>query len=257
MGVYAAREESASETESNRPPLTREPNGVHMGERTGAVEAMVVAVKELLREHGVDQITVIQIAQRANISRKTFYSHFCDKYDLINWICYKEWVDNGLDDLLIHGWSAVDAALSLFERDRAFYSAALADTGQNSFGSFFVNMFTIIIETYAEDIFAKYGQPSKYVHDMACLLSDDFRLSTIAWLTDEPDVSKREFVERIFKMTEAFAAFVDIFDPQTAPQLYGVKKGVLTERLADLRKDADYSDVNRQRLRFPVAYPPI
>lgn len=42
------------------------------------------AFSEMLMEIGFDAITVKDIAERADISRKTFYLHYVDKYDLFN-----------------------------------------------------------------------------------------------------------------------------------------------------------------------------
>lgn len=42
-------------------------------------------MKELLVHTPVDKITVKQIADQCDVTRPTFYRHFKDKYDLINW----------------------------------------------------------------------------------------------------------------------------------------------------------------------------
>ena len=42
-------------------------------------------LKELVREKPLMSITVSELAQVAGISRGTFYNHFFDIYDLINW----------------------------------------------------------------------------------------------------------------------------------------------------------------------------
>ena len=44
---------------------------------------------EMLLKHGFDAITVKEITERANISRKTFYLHYVDKYELLNSIVSK------------------------------------------------------------------------------------------------------------------------------------------------------------------------
>lgn len=43
------------------------------------------AMKELLVHTPVDKITVKQIVDQCDVTRPTFYRHFKDKYDLINW----------------------------------------------------------------------------------------------------------------------------------------------------------------------------
>jgi AcrR family transcriptional regulator len=46
-------------------------------------DALASALLELLREKGYDDITVPEIAAKANVGRSTFYAHFADKEDLI------------------------------------------------------------------------------------------------------------------------------------------------------------------------------
>ena len=49
-------------------------------------KALGNAFEELLREKPFDKLSVNDIAQRANLSRRAFYNHFKDKYDLAYWI---------------------------------------------------------------------------------------------------------------------------------------------------------------------------
>lgn len=46
--------------------------------------ALREAFLSLLLERGFDAITVKDLTERANVSRKTFYLHYLDKYDLLN-----------------------------------------------------------------------------------------------------------------------------------------------------------------------------
>lgn len=43
------------------------------------------AMKELLDHYPVEKITVTQIVDQCGVTRPTFYRHFKDKYDLVNW----------------------------------------------------------------------------------------------------------------------------------------------------------------------------
>ena len=42
------------------------------------------AMVELLMEQPFDQITTVKLAQKAGISRSSFYTHYKDKYDMID-----------------------------------------------------------------------------------------------------------------------------------------------------------------------------
>ena len=42
--------------------------------------------KELMKDNDFSKISVSDICRNCNINRKSFYYHFYDKYDLVNWI---------------------------------------------------------------------------------------------------------------------------------------------------------------------------
>lgn len=43
------------------------------------------AIKELIKGHPLDKITVTDIVNVSGMTRQTFYRYFKDKYDLVNW----------------------------------------------------------------------------------------------------------------------------------------------------------------------------
>src|SRR5215468_4654754 len=49
----------------------------------GARERMVVAAVDLFTEQGYDATTVAQIAERAGVTKSTFFRHFPDKRELL------------------------------------------------------------------------------------------------------------------------------------------------------------------------------
>jgi len=55
--------------------------------------ALAASLKELLLEEPFDKISVAQICERCDMNRKSFYYHFKDKYDLVNWIYDTEFID--------------------------------------------------------------------------------------------------------------------------------------------------------------------
>lgn len=48
--------------------------------------AMADALKELLKSRTLDRITIQDVADAAHVSRKTFYYHFHDIFDLLEWM---------------------------------------------------------------------------------------------------------------------------------------------------------------------------
>ena len=59
-------------------------------------KAIAYTFKDLLKEKPFNKITVNDIANKCDINRQTFYYHFQDIRDLIEWICIEE-VDNILE----------------------------------------------------------------------------------------------------------------------------------------------------------------
>ena len=49
----------------------------------GARERLVVAAVDLFTEQGYDATTVAQIAERAGVTKSTFFRHFSDKRELL------------------------------------------------------------------------------------------------------------------------------------------------------------------------------
>lgn len=52
--------------------------------------ALEQSLKNLLREKPLSKITVTDITEDCGISRMTFYYHFKDIYDLVEWACAED-----------------------------------------------------------------------------------------------------------------------------------------------------------------------
>lgn len=52
--------------------------------------AISASLKNLLREKSLSKITVQEIADDCGINRQTFYYHFQDIYDLVEWTCIED-----------------------------------------------------------------------------------------------------------------------------------------------------------------------
>jgi AcrR family transcriptional regulator len=75
----------------------------------GARERLVVAAVDLFTEQGYDDTTVTQIAERAGVTKSTFFRHFPDKRELL--VAGQE----TLSQLLADGIAAAPAAASPLE----------------------------------------------------------------------------------------------------------------------------------------------
>jgi len=81
---------------------------------------------ELLLTEGFDQITIKDIAEGADISRKTFYLHYLDKYDLLDKIV-KEHIEALRISCLAYGDQGYEASslvwFAYFEEHKVFFKS--------------------------------------------------------------------------------------------------------------------------------------
>ena len=52
--------------------------------------ALVASLKDLLAEKPLDKITVTDLTEHCGVNRMTFYYHFKDIYDLVEWACIED-----------------------------------------------------------------------------------------------------------------------------------------------------------------------
>ena len=57
-----------------------------MAEGTITKQALAQSLKDLMQEKPFQKISVSDICERCGMNRKSFYYHYRDKYDLLNWI---------------------------------------------------------------------------------------------------------------------------------------------------------------------------
>ena len=90
------------------------------------------ALKELMKTSTFDKITVSDITEKCNVHRQTFYYHFQDRYELLDWIFITEIVQPFTDGFEISNMH--DKFISLFETmtaDKKFYQNALKTNGDD------------------------------------------------------------------------------------------------------------------------------
>jgi len=98
-------------------------------------ELLASCFKELMLEMPFEKITIKKITDKAGLIRPTFYKHFQDKYEVLEWILQTE-IYEGIQ-LMIKNHMELDALLLLcrsFEKEKRFYRRCLnMEESPNSF----------------------------------------------------------------------------------------------------------------------------
>ena len=71
-------------------------------------KALAASLKELMEEMPFEKITVGDICNKCAMNRKSFYYHFKDKYDLVNWIFDIEFITIEKNNAYEDSWGPVD-----------------------------------------------------------------------------------------------------------------------------------------------------
>ena len=142
--------------------------------------ALAGAMKSLMEHTPFAKISVGDICEHCGMNRKSFYYHFRDKYDLVNWIYYTEFVDELRQKNYENGWDFLTDMCQYFYQNRAFYTNALKVTGQDSFREYFGEVFRPIILSTLEEAFIA----SEYRNFYAVFFTDAFLVSIERWLNE-------------------------------------------------------------------------
>jgi probable dihydroxyacetone kinase regulator len=94
------------------------------------------SLKELACAEPVEKITIKEITDRAGVIRPTFYNHFQDKFELVEWIIRTELLEP-VEPLIGNGMIEEGMVLlfSNIERDKAFYTRVVKLEGPVTFHS--------------------------------------------------------------------------------------------------------------------------
>lgn len=116
---------------------------------------MANALKELMETKSFEKITVLDITNACKIHRQTFYYHFRDRYELLDWLLYNEllvpFIDNfNFDNMYDRLYNIFEAML----KDKKFYQNALkinSDDLTRYVSRIATEQFTEIIRNLAKD----------------------------------------------------------------------------------------------------------
>lgn len=94
--------------------------------------ALSSALKELMQETPFAKISVADICEKCDMNRKSFYYHFKDKYELVNWIFDIDFIDLVSRGGANRSLEEMTALCRILFENRRFYCNALSVQGQNS-----------------------------------------------------------------------------------------------------------------------------
>ena len=152
--------------------------------------ALAKSMKKLMAKNPMSKITIADITESYDLSRKSFYYHFKDKFDLVNWIFYTEFIsvvkDSPSDDI----WELLESICKYLYQNKSFYCNALKVKGQNSFSEYFIE----VLEPFMLLKFGNIFEDHEEKEFLSTYLADATRLAITRWLIKDEDISPKKFV---------------------------------------------------------------
>lgn len=90
------------------------------------------SLKDLMKTRSFRKITISDITAGCGLNRKSFYYHFRDKYDLLNWMFLTGYESYCAGHPVKTGIGHLQRLADFFETDRPFWRKAIRIQGQNS-----------------------------------------------------------------------------------------------------------------------------
>ena len=155
--------------------------------------ALAQAIKELMNEKPLVKISIADIVDRCQMNRQSFYYHFRDKYDLVNWIFYTELITELQNSSNKDEYEELKNICRYLYDNRTFYINALKFTGQNSFYEYFGEVIYQLLKAAFNESFGNSDQSDFN----AMFYADALRACIFRWLTSGAKMHPDEFVGKI------------------------------------------------------------
>lgn len=165
-------------------------------------KALAQTLKDLIHTQSFEKIGVNDICDACQVSRKTFYYHFRDKYALAEWIFDTEIIALLQKCDLEDRWATIQALCRYFYDNRVFYAGLMQFQGQNSFRYHFQDFLFNAVEKFLlperSEIDAVAGQggvtPEAVQAFYARFLADAMLFAVYRWLSEGARRPPEEFV---------------------------------------------------------------
>lgn len=181
---------------TRRPDRRKGECPVNMPDSNITKRALAQSLKELMAKRPFSKIGVADICESCGMSRKSFYYHFKDKYDLVHWIFDVEFLQSIRGREQESSWELFQALCAYFYKERDFYRCAIRIEGQNSFREYFQEVTAPVIETLAADLFADMADREFCV----TFFADAILSATLRWLSKPLPEPPEEYLDRLHRL---------------------------------------------------------
>ena len=165
-----------------------------MSESLITKKAIASGLKELTKKKSFDKITIQDITDICGLNRQTFYYHFQDKYELVDWIYYNEAISIIINDLTYENWDKkVLQMLTKMKSEDYFYKDTLKSSTENGFKDY---LFHIASELFL-NIVGRLAVNENFGEDERKFISEFYAFGIVGVITSWAQHGMKETPEYI------------------------------------------------------------
>lgn len=172
-----------------------------MSQRTE--KAIAASFKHLLQKKSLNKITISDIANDCGINRMTFYYHFRDIYDLIEWICDED-CKTALEGIKgLENWSqALENFINVLYEDRAFIISAFHSVEREKIDEYLHKVISGILKNFINAL-----ESSQYVSaEDKQFIADYYTYAFAGLLTQWISTGMKDIRDRLFRQIKTITA---------------------------------------------------
>ena len=121
-----------------------------MSESMITKKAIADSLKELTRHKTFNKISISDITKECNLNRQTFYYHFQDKYELLDWIYYNYTFKSLIENISFDNWNdRLMELLEIMKKEETFYMNTIK-CSENYFEEYLFKLLVVLFKAAIE-----------------------------------------------------------------------------------------------------------
>lgn len=184
-----------------------------MSEASATKKLIADGFKTVMEKKSFDKITISDITDQCGLNRQTFYYHFQDKYELLNWILHTEVLAPFTENLTIDNWNErLLQILRIVKENSRFYSNAFRTSHGDEFRQYLFNAVTKIIIDVIDRMTEGHEVSMEDKQFIAEFMSYGVSGSVTKWVRTGMKQSPEATVEYLQDIVNGFKAFAAYYN---------------------------------------------
>ena len=172
-------------------------------------KALAESFKNLMLKYPINKITVKNLTNECGVTRRTFYNHFIDTYDLLGWIYEHEVIEELEEYNNLAGWkTAINLVLQYTLKNRKICLNTFNSLGRDHLEKFLYKIFYNELKGIVTDITKNMCIKEEVKNEIISFYTLAIVGEFIIWLKNDLKENPDNISARIERMMDGTISFV-------------------------------------------------